>query len=383
MLRKRFTALGVSVLALALAVVFNTSDANAQSGNQGSIVVTAQDASGAVIPGASLELTELTSNSIRKAETGDKGTYTFVNLNIGTYRLSISRTGYQTKIYDSVLVESSSTVTLVASLPVGTVSETVRVTGQENAVLQTSSSEIGTVINTNEIENLPIAGRSIASLTQLVAGFNGTYNGLPTPDQGNNIDGGISSSSRGKYSGSTSPAVQARIESFEQVSTVTDGLSLGNGFGQASTQLNFISRRGSNQFHGRVYDDFRNSGLNANTYANNVSGVRRPKLILNDFGASVGGPILRDKLFFFGTFASSRQPTTVIATNNVFTPAAQQGNFTYGRKSYGQCLSVGPKLQRCSAGESEFDNCLSASGDQHVGSQSRIEYDGATRISSF
>jgi Carboxypeptidase regulatory-like domain len=329
MLRKRFTAAVGSSLALALAMALSACYAIAQSGNQGTVIVTAQDDSGAVIPGAGLELVEIRSNSIRKAQTGDKGSYTFVNLNIGLYRLSVSRTGYQTKIYDSVLVESSSTNTVVASLPVGAVSETVRVTGEETAVLQTSSSEIGTVINTNEIENLPIQGRSIASLTQLVAGFNGTYNGLPTPDQGNNIDGGISSSSRGKYSGSTSPAVQARIESFEQVSTVTDGLSLGNGFGQASTQLNFISRRGSNQFHGRVYDDFRNSGLNANTYANNVSGVRRPKLILNDFGASVGGPILRDKLFFFGTYAASRQPTTVIATNNVFTPSAQQGNFTY------------------------------------------------------
>jgi len=329
MLRKRFTKRIRATLALVLTMALCTYFATAQSGNQGTIVVTAQDDSGAVIPAANLELVELSSNSIRKAVTGDKGTYTFVNLNIGTYRLTVSRTGYQTKIYDSVLVESSSTNTLVANLPVGAVTETVRVTGQETAVLQTSSSEIGTVINTTEIENLPISGRSIASLTQLAAGFNGTYNGLPTPDQGNNIDGGISSSSRGKYSGSTSPAVQARIESFDQVSTVTDGLSLGNGFGQASTQLNFISRRGGNQFHGRVYDDFRNSGLNANSYANNASGLRRAKLILNDFGASVGGPILRDKLFFFGTYAASRQPGTIIATNNVLTAAAQQGNFTY------------------------------------------------------
>ena len=329
MLSKRFIVLGGSALLLALVTAFNSNFALAQSGNQGTVVVSVQDNSGAVIPSASLELVELRSNSIRKAETSDKGTYTFVNLNIGVYRLSVSRSGYQTKIYDAVLVESSTTTTLVASLPVGAVSETVRVTGEETAVLQTSSSEIGTVINTTEIEDLPIQGRSIASLTQLVAGFNGTYNGLPTPDQGNNIDGGIASSSRGKYSGSTTPAVSPRIESFEQVSTVTDGLSLGNGFGQASTQLNFISRRGGNQFHGRVYDDFRNSGLNANTYANNVSGLRRPKLILNDFGASVGGPIFRDKLFFFGTFAASRQPGTIIATNNVFSPAAQQGNFSY------------------------------------------------------
>ena len=329
MFRKRFTAWNSSTLALALAMALSTCYVIAQSGNQGTVIVTAQDDSGAMIPGANLELVEIRSNSIRKAQTGENGSYTFVNLNIGVYRLSVSRTGYQTKIYDAVLVESSATNTVVASLPVGAVTETVRVTGEETAVLQTSSTEIGTVINTTEIENLPIQGRSIASLTQLVAGFNGTYNGLPTPDQGNNIDGGISSSSRGKYSGSTAPAVSPRIESFEQVSTVTDGLSLGNGFGQASTQLNFISRRGSNQFHGRVYDDFRNNGLNANTYANNISGLRRQKLILNDFGASVGGPILHDKLFFFGTFAASRQPGTIIATNNVFSTAAQQGNFSY------------------------------------------------------
>jgi hypothetical protein len=300
-----------------------------QSGNQGTIVVTAEDSSDAVIAGANLELVELSSNSIRKAETGDKGTYTFVNLSIGVYRLTVSHPGYQTKIYDSVLVESSSTNTLVASLKVGAVNETVRVTTEATAVLQTSSTEVGTVINTTEIEDLPIQGRSVGSLTQLVAGFNGTYNGLPTPDQGNNIDGGIGSSSRGKYSGSTGSAVSPRIESFEQVSTVTDGLSLGNGFGQASTQLNFISRRGGNQFHGRIYDDFRNNGLNANSYANNVSGVRRAHLILNDFGVSVGGPIFRDKLFFFGTFAASRQPGTINANNNVFSAGAQQGNFTY------------------------------------------------------
>ncbi len=192
-------------------------------------------------------------------------------MNIGTYRLTVSRTGYQTKIYDSVLVESSSTNTLVTNLSVGAVTETVRVTGEETEVLQTSSSQIGTVINTTEIENLPIQGRSIAVLPQLVAGFNGTCNGLPTTDQGNNIDGAIANNGRAKYQGSDRLRGTPRIESFEQVSIVTDGLNLGNGFGQATTQLNFISRRGGNQFHGRAYDDFRNSGLNANSWANNAA----------------------------------------------------------------------------------------------------------------
>jgi hypothetical protein len=308
-----------------------------QSGNQGTVVVTAQDNSGAVIPGASLELVEARSNSIRKAETGDKGSYTFVNLNIGTYHLTVSRAGYQTKIYDSVLVESSSTVTLVASLAVGAVTETVRVTGEETAVLQTSSTEIGTVINTTDIENLPISGRSIAGLTQLAAGYNGTWNGLPEGTQGTNVDGAIANNGRTKYQGTIGTMISPRIESFEQVSVVTDGLNLGNGFGTATTQLNYVSRRGGNQFHGRAYYDFRNSGLNANSYANNsaVNGqgiwspIRKAKLIQHDFGVSVGGPILHNKLFFFGTYAEFKQPGTASASNYIFANSAVQGNFTY------------------------------------------------------
>jgi hypothetical protein len=331
MLSKRFTLLRASTLFFALAMAFSPSFTLAQI-NQGTIVVTAQDSSGAIIPGANLELVELSSNSARKAVTSDKGTYTFVNLNTGTYRLSVSRAGYQTKIYDSVLVDSSSTTTLVADLPVGQVTETVRVTAQETPVLQTSSTEIGTVINTTDIENLPISGRAINSLTQLTAGYNGTWNGLPEGTQGTNIDGAIANNGRTKYQGTIGTMVSPRIESFEQVSVVTDGLNLGNGFGTASTQLNYVTRRGSNRFHGRAYYDFRNSGLNANSWANDAAQpapIRKAKLIQHDFGVSAGGPILRDKLFFFGTYAEFKQPGTAAATNFIFSNPATQGNFSY------------------------------------------------------
>jgi hypothetical protein len=305
--------------------------------NQGTVTVTVQDASGALIPNAKLELVENRSNSTRPAETDSKGLHAFVNLSIGTYHLTVSRDGYQTKVYQDVLVESSATTTLNVVLPVGKVSETVNVTTQANALLQTTSTEIGTVINTTDIENLPIAGRSIASLTTLTPGYTGTWNGLPEGAQGTNIDGAIGNNGRTKYQGTISTSISPRIESFEQVSVVTDGLSLGNGFGTATTQLNYVSRRGGNQFHGRAYYDFRNSGLNANTWANDAainaqgqsSPTRKAKLIQHDFGVSVGGPIMHNKLFFFGTFAMFKQPGTVIATNNVLVPSAVQGNFTY------------------------------------------------------
>lgn len=309
----------------------------AQSGNQGTVTITVEDTSGALIQGATLELIELSSNSPRTATTDNGGLHSFVDLNIGAYRLLVSHPGYQTKVYDDVLVESATTTPLKVVLSVGAVTSTVNVSAQANAVLQTSSTEIGTVINTTDIENLPISGRSIATLTTLTAGYNGTWNGLPEPTQGTNIDGIVANNGRTKYQGVIATSVSPRIESFEQVSVVSDGLDLGNGFGTATTQLNYISRRGGNQFHGRAYYDFRNDGLNANSWADdaaeNSAGqsapVRKAKLIQHDFGVSVGGPILRDKLFFFGTYAEFKQPGTVIATNNIFASSAVAGNFTY------------------------------------------------------
>ena len=113
----------------------------------------------------------------------------------------------------------------------------------------------------------------------------------------------------------------------------TDQLDLNSGFGQATTQLNFVSRRGSNQFHGRVFEDFRNSWLNANSWTNNARGNKKNKLILNDFGGTISGPAWRNKLFFFGSFATRRQPGGYTNSNNVLTPDAQAGNFTWTDKN--------------------------------------------------
>ncbi len=301
----------------------------AQNGSQGTIVVSATDASGAVIPGASLSLVNAATNDLRKAVTEGKGSYSFVNLGIGTYRLTVSKSGYETKVFENVLVQASQTTAIAAALPVGQVSDTVTVDSSSTPVLQTSSNELGLVVDMKQIEDLPLQNRDLTQFSQLVAGYNGTFNGLPSNDQGSNIDGTIGSSSRMKFTGNVEPAVQPRIEGIAEMTVQTDQLSLNNGFGQSSTQVNFVSRSGSNHFHGRLYEDFQNSGLNANTWANDAGGLRKNKLILNDFGASVGGPVIHDRLFFFGSYAESKKPGSFTASNNVFTSAAQGGNFTY------------------------------------------------------
>ena len=310
-------------------IAFSVHTVTAQSGSQGIVVVTVNDPSGGLVSAASLTLVSQRTNDTRVASTEQNGTYTFVNLPIGTYSLTVSAQGYAKKIYDSVLVQASQTTSLTATLSVGSTSDTVVVSAESTPVVETNSNEIGTVVDIKQIEDLPLNGRDLTAFSTLVAGYNGTYNGLPSTDQGSNIDGVMGNSSRMKFTGNVQPAVSPRLEDIEQMSIQTDQLDLNNGFGQSSTQVNFISRRGSNQFHGRVYEDFRNSGLNANSWTNNVNGLRRNKLIMNDFGGSAGGPILHNKFFFFGSFAMRKIPGSFTATNDVFTAAAQAGNFTY------------------------------------------------------
>jgi Carboxypeptidase regulatory-like domain len=327
---KIFFTAAVLIAALAICAV----SALAQSGSEGAVLVTVADASGAVIPGTSLTLVALRTNDTRTAQTSAIGTYTFVHLPIGMYQLTVSRKGYATKEYSSVLVEASRITNLTATLSVGETTETVRVSAETSPVLETSSNAIGTVVDIKQIEDLPLDGRDLTAFSSLVAGYSGangsgTYNGLPSTDQGSNIDGVVGNSSRMKFVGNIQPAVSPRLEDIEQMTVQTDQLDLNSGFGQASTQVNFVSRRGSNHFHGRVYEDFRNSGLNANSWYNDALSLPKNKLIMNDFGASVGGPILHNKLFFFGTFAMRKVPGSFTATNNIFTSAAQSGDFTY------------------------------------------------------
>jgi len=303
--------------------------AQAQSGSQGSVVVTVLDPSGDVVPGARLELIDVGTNDIRQADTKDKGTYSFVNLNIGTYKLTVAKDGFATQVFTSIAVHAAQTTDVSALLKLGRSNETVNVTETATPVIETTSNAIGTVIDIKQIEDLPVSNRDLTSLSHLAAGYNGTWNGLPSNDQGNNIDGVIGSSSRMKFGGNATPAVTPRLEDIAEMTVQTDMLDLNQGFGQASMQINFVTRRGTNQFHGRVFGDFQNSGLNANSWTDNAAGVRKDKLIKNSFGGSLGGPVIKDRLFFFGSFAVTKQPGTATATNQAFTSAAQAGNFTY------------------------------------------------------
>ena len=338
-----FIPLGYFAAFLAVLLVVSVPYARAQHGTEGKVSVTVLDQSGSVVQGAKLELRDLATNEVAKAETQAAGTYTFVNLSLGNYRLSISKSGFKTEVFDKVVVEATKTTDISASLKVGAINETVEVTAGAAPLVETTSSAIGTVVDLKQIEDLPIQGRDLTQMSVLVPGYTGTlldgggtWNGLPSIAQGSNIDGVVGQASRMKFNGAAEPAVEPRIEDIEEMTVQTDQLDLNQGFGNSSMQINFITRRGSNAFHGRLYEDYQSDSLNANswyndavTYLNPTSPLPKNHYILNDFGGSLGGRIIKDKLFFFGTFAMSKQPGQINASEWVPTTAAQAGSFSY------------------------------------------------------
>lgn len=299
-----------------------------QAGSQGTVSVTVLDPSGGVIPEAQLKLVDIATNTTREATTQDSGNYSFINLNIGSYKLTISKGGFNTQAY-AVEVQAARTTDLKAVLKVGATSQTVEVIGSAAPLIETSSSATSITIDTKQIEDLPLAGRDITALSKLAAGYNGTWNGLPTMAQGNNIDGVIGSAGRWKYNsgGGATAALSPRLENIAEMTVQTDQLDLNQGFGTSNMQINFVTRRGTNQLHGRIYEDHRNSALNAKYWPSSNS--TKPGLILNEFGASVGGAAIKDKLFFFGSFSMSKRPGSLVATDLFMTSAAQNGNFAY------------------------------------------------------
>jgi hypothetical protein len=305
----------------------------AQVGATGAITVTVTDATGSVIPGADLQLVDTATGDTRTATTQSVGNYRFGNLSLGTYTLTISKTGFQQQVFNAIAVNASQTTDLKSILQVGATTQTVEVQGEAAPLVQTTTNTIGTTVTSRQVENLPLSGRDISQLSKLMPGYNGTWNGLPTASYGSNVDGVVASTSRMKFGGNAAtPQVAVRLENIEEMSVQTDSLDTNQGVGNSAMQLNFSTRRGTNAFHGRIFEDHRNSALNANSWTNDARGLKKAPLILNDFGGSVGGPIFRDKLFFFGSFSTTRQPGGLESSAPVFTPLAESGVFSYGGK---------------------------------------------------
>ena len=304
----------------------------------GAVSVIVVDTSGGVVPGALLTLTDVATNEARRAITQEGGNHTFVNLNFGQYKLTVSLQGFATRSYD-VLVQSARITDVKATLTVGGVEDVVEVSGGAAPLVESSTNAINTTIDIKQIEDLPLAGRNIAQLSQLTAGYNGTWNGLPSFAQSNSVDGIIGNTNRWRYqtlNSAQNTAITPRLENIAEMVISADQIDMNQGFGNSSMTISYVTRRGTNRFNGRLFEGFRAQFLDAKDYGD----VVKPKYHRNDFGASVGGPILRDKLFFFASMAALDVPGDSRRDQEFFSDDAKQGVFTYANGAKANLFSI-------------------------------------------
>lgn len=309
----------VALLSLAVPAAF------AQSAGTGALTGTVTDPSGAVVPNVTVTLTSTATGQIRTVTTGTDGAYRFALIPPGTYSVKFTAMGFKVAEVPSVSVNVSETPVLNQNLEVGQQAESV-VVNAEAAILQTADSTLGAVVSGTAITDLPLATRNFTQVLGLEAGANSGVNNATalgkatldlavngaSPTQNNfQMDGssvinafgaGLSGDS-GIYVGIAIPQPDA-IQEFK-VQTSSYDASYGRNPG---ANVNVVTRSGTNQFHGTLFEFFRNEDLNANSFFQNAYGGGKQQILKNNqFGGTGGGPIKKDKLFFFGGYQGTRQ----------------------------------------------------------------------------
>jgi hypothetical protein len=297
----------------------------AQSAGTGALTGTVKDPSGAVIANVTVTITNTATNAARTTVTGGDGVYRFTLIPPGNYSVKFAAAGFKTADVPSVQVIVTETPVLDETLEIGTAGE--QVTVEANAeVLQTATSTLGTTVASQQVTGLPLSNRNYTQLLSMAAGAqanvnNATQVGRATMDisvngvdpQNNNFQmDGVSivntantgsANDSGIYTGIGIPNPDA-IQEFK-IQTSTYDASYGS---HPGANVNVVTRSGTNQFHGSVWEFFRNSDLNANSFFDNRDGGGKQQIFnQNQVGGSLGGPIKKDKLFFFSDYQETRQ----------------------------------------------------------------------------
>jgi hypothetical protein len=327
----------ITGLALVLGL-WNPSVANAQSVTA-AITGTITDPSGAPIAGATVTATDSDRGTTWPATTNGEGIYNLLRLPVGIYALKVEAKGFDTALHPPFTLVLNQVARVDIAMRVGAVTATVEVSG-ETPLLQTQSTEISTIIDASTNVNLPLASRNYIQLTLLAPGSTQpnpdtmrqgqlmTSSGRPyingNREQSNNflLDGTDNNETSNNEVG-YSPSIDA-VQEFNLI-TQNAPAEFGNfSGGIVSTTI----RSGTNNFHGSVFEFFRNDALNAKSWWNNANDLPKTKMRWNMFGGSIGGPIIKDKLFFFADYQGQRFdfPSTS-QLSGVLTDAERAGDF--------------------------------------------------------
>ena len=333
---KRF---GYVVLACFCLLMVTTQHAAAQV-DEGSITGTVTDSTGAVVPNAAVTLVNTDVGLNLKNTTDSKGGYTFSPLRIGHYTVSVTAPGFEKTTQENVTVNVAQTLQVNVQLKLGAATETVEVTTTP-PLLQTADASVGQVVTEKSVNDLPLNGRNFTFLAQLGAGTqtpqadtrgnaaSGAFsaNGL-RPAQNNYLLDGIDNNSNAvDFLNGTNFIVLPPVDAISEFKVQTADFSAELGR-SAGAVLNATIKSGTNKFHGAVWEFFRNDKLDAADWFEDNGHIKKGKLRQNQFGGSIGGPILSNKAFFFGDYEGFRRVQGTVEQGTVPTTAEVSSGFT-------------------------------------------------------
>jgi Carboxypeptidase regulatory-like domain/TonB dependent receptor len=339
----------VATALLAAAIAFTPEAAIAQT-LYGSIVGTVNDPTGAAVPNAAITATNKQTGQVRQATSNEAGGYIFAAVQPGIYEIKFSKEGFRPVAEPSVEVTANNTSRADVALQVGSVSDSVTIEAA-GAILQTDSATVRSEMQGKTLVNLPVpVGRNYQNVLVTIPGFSppanahsvptnpsralaANVNGTPTAGVLVRIDGAASQQTWLPHIAAYVPA----LESIETVDVVTNSFSAEQGQAGGAA-VNVSVKSGTNDIHGSAFEYNVNNKLLAKpfTYALlNQGNLRNPKYIFNQYGGTIGGPIVKNKLFYFGSFEGSPRREFANNTGTLPTAAMRNGDFSDGTSIYG------------------------------------------------
>jgi hypothetical protein len=298
-----------------------------------SVSGTVKDPSGAAVPGATVVVTSAATSAKYNASTSDKGEFAVPALPAGAYKIVVTKTGFKTESVDTALIVGVPGSVNV-SLQVGATTDTIEVTAGATLV-QAETADVSTNLTGRQLTDLPFATRNAIELLVDAPGTStptnprsSTFNGLPKGAINVTIDGMNTQDNYLKSNDGYFSYIFPSIDALEEVTLQTSAAGV-DSTGQGGAQVKFVTKSGTNNIHGGVFWQGRNTYFNANYYFNNNQGLPRDVLKLNQFGGHVGGPIIKNKLFFFGNAETLRLPGSQSFSRTYLTPSSSSGVYSY------------------------------------------------------
>ena len=306
---------------------------------------TVQDETGGVIPAASVTMTQVDTGLVWETTANDGGLFLFPRIPAGTYRVEAGAPGFTTTVVEDVRVALSAPTSIDIVVDVGVVTETVVVAASAaQSLMNTANAELNTNVSREQVRELPLNGRNVTQLALTQAGVTG-----PGGARSASINGTRGTFNNFTLDGITNQDAFIRTdalfgilpvkESFiDEISITTGNADVDDGLGASQTQ--FVTRSGGNSLDTEVFFYHRNEAFNATNFFNKAAGIEKERVRVHEFGFNVGGPIARDKAFFFVNYEEEREPGSSSVVRRVLTDPARWGDFSYIRRDNGQVATV-------------------------------------------